>query len=106
MHFQPLRVNAKVAESDVKCNVSRIEAFLKGVRCTACVRNISKFFKADRLAYIGQRLGSSAAIEAGGGLSGCSTQKTSEKKERNDASEQSEAVVGSGVFFADSDGLQ
>ncbi|MEF9444983.1 hypothetical protein OWT26_34555 [Burkholderia sp. 1A5] len=88
----------------MKCNVSRIEAFLKGVRCTACAPNISKFFKAGGLAYIGRRLGSSAAIEAGAAYP-AARQKTCEKG-RNDASEQSEAVVGSGVFFADTDGLQ
>ncbi|CAG9266229.1 hypothetical protein BCEP4_40070 [Burkholderia cepacia] len=59
----------------MKCNVSQTEAFLKGVRRTGRRPNISKFFKADGLAYIGQRLGLSAAIEAGGGLSGCSIQK-------------------------------
>ncbi|WP_338638942.1 hypothetical protein [Burkholderia pyrrocinia] len=90
----------------MKCDVLRIEAFLKGVRRTGCRPNISKFFKADGLAYIGQRLGLSAAIEAGGRLIRLLDTKNIREKESNDASEQSEAVVGGGFFFADSDGLQ
>ncbi|WP_157376140.1 hypothetical protein [Burkholderia ubonensis] len=53
-------MNAQLVESRVKYNVSELESFLKAPHRIEYPSNISKFFKADRLTYIGLRLGLSA----------------------------------------------
>ncbi|WP_164721324.1 hypothetical protein [Burkholderia stagnalis] len=89
----------------MKFDVSGFESFLKAGRHAALPSNISKFFKAGHVAYIGRRLGLSAAHSRRGAAYPAARHDNIREKENNDASEQSEAVSWCGSLFADPGGV-
>ncbi|MBN3820128.1 hypothetical protein G3N57_27625 [Paraburkholderia sp. Se-20369] len=89
----------------MKFDVSAFESFLKASRHAAFPSHISKFFKARHVAYIGRRLGPSAAYARRGAAYPAARHDNIREKENNDASEQSEAVSWCGSLFADPGGV-